>query len=110
MLRALDAKMLEAWCVASVIHSRAVQELAEQNRLIAPCPRNPAYSVPSPLLGIINRQTAILARLASELGFSPVARPRIQTDRPALLATRREDPPMMPLEEYLARAPKPLRN
>src|SRR5690348_13430820 len=58
MLRALDEKMLEAWCVASVVHRRAVQELAEQNRLIAPCPRNPAYSIPSPLIGIINRQTA----------------------------------------------------
>src|SRR5690348_2282284 len=66
MLRALDAKVLEAWCVASIIHSRAVQELTEQRRLVAPCPRNPAYSVPSPLLGIINRQTAILARLASD--------------------------------------------
>jgi P27 family predicted phage terminase small subunit len=110
MLRALDAKMLESWCVASVIHSRAVQELTEQRRLVAPCPRNPAYSVPSPLLGIINRQTAILARLASELGFSPAARPRIRTDSPTQTATELEDRPRMSLEEYLASAPRPFRN
>ena len=110
MLRALDAKMLEAWCVASVVHRRAVQELAEQNRLIAPCPRNPAYSVPSPLIGIINRQTAILARLASELGFSPAARPRIRTDGPAQKATDPEDRPSMSLEEFLESAPRPFRN
>ena len=110
MLRALDAKMIEAWCVASVIHSRAVQVLTEQKRLIALCPRNPAYSVPSPLLGIINRRTATLARLASELGFRPVARPSIRSDRPAQLPTGREDRPIMSLEEYLERAPQPLRN
>ena len=72
------------------------------------------YPQQSPYLPIINRQAVIMIKAASEMGFSPVSRPRVyaagaQPGGQGLYATSQakgrsgEEP--VTLDEYLASAP-----
>jgi terminase small subunit-like protein len=47
---------------------------------------DPGVPAASPYINIINQQAKIMLKAASELGFTPVSRPRIGADAPLLLA------------------------
>jgi phage terminase small subunit len=110
LLKHIDAAALEAWVVAHCLHRRATREQQNRGLLIRQGPQ----IIPSPLLGIINRQAVIMLRAASELGFTPVSRPRIFAAGPAIGESlssrsngRAKDAPQQSLADYLANAPRP---
>ena len=57
----------------------------------------------SPYINIINQQAKIILKAASELGFTPVSRPRIIAGAGSEFSDSTNDS----LDEYLAAAPKP---
>ena len=101
MLKSLDAGVLEAWCVAYSIHRAATAELAREGAITVRGIKDPSRQVAAPQVGIINRTSALMSRLANDLGFSPVARSRVQVADNGVSATINE-PPQVSLEEYLA--------
>ncbi len=76
LLKRLDRGALTAWVVAEDMHRQAV---IGQNKLSGLLVRTPQTQVliQSPFLPIINRQALIMLKAASELGFTPVSRPRV---------------------------------
>ena len=112
MLKNLDASVLERWVLSTWMHRQAVAELqAGGNQLIITSPSG--YPVLNPLVGVINRQALIGVKLASELGFSPVSRPRINVNGPsagedlsAVPPKRPLDAPAQSIEAYLAADPR----
>jgi P27 family predicted phage terminase small subunit len=101
MLKSLDAGVLEAWCVAYSIHRAATTELAREGAITVRGIKDPSRRVTAPQIGIINRTSALMSRLANDLGFSPVARSRVQVPDNGVSATI-DEPPQVSLEEYLA--------
>ena len=99
LLRRLDASVLETWAIAVDLQRRAIKELAEQDGLGSPAGKR--------LLTVIGRAGATVLRSASELGFSPTARPRtsVATTWRTTVPTRDDDRPRQSIEEYLASAP-----
>jgi phage terminase small subunit len=94
MLKRLDRDILAAWVVASDIHATAAMKQTEIDAgrdavlltlvggtLNAEGTRVGGQLQQSPYLPIINRQALIMARLASELGFSPVSRSRVDVGK-----------------------------
>jgi P27 family predicted phage terminase small subunit len=75
VLYRIDCEVLRAW-VETVDRRREAQQILETEI-------SPALWATSPCHGIINRTTALLVRLAAELGFSPASRPRIHVNPPA---------------------------
>jgi P27 family predicted phage terminase small subunit len=75
MLKQIDRSALEAWVVARSLHRRAVIAQSKTGLII----KSPEKGIPiqSPYLPIINRQALIMLKAASELGFTPVSRPRV---------------------------------
>ena len=74
---------------------------------------DPGVPAASPYINIINQQAKIMLKAASELGFTPVSRPRVYGG-PSVQAphfdsgsNEEEDPDHVSLEDYLASAPKP---
>lgn len=109
MLKAIDASVLECWVIAHCVHRRAVKALMTEASLVVPAAPGSAQMVQSPHLPIINRQAMIMMRAASELGFSPTARPRIgltlgggELNGPKHAPAPGEES----IDEYLARAPR----
>jgi P27 family predicted phage terminase small subunit len=77
LLKRLDAGVLACWVVALCLHEEAVQKLQLSPKII----KSPnGLPVQSPWLQILNKQAALLVRLAGELGFSPAARARVSVD------------------------------
>lgn len=77
VLRRIDKAVLAAFIVAQDIHRRAVIASATAQLLI----KSPKQELPmqNPYLPIINRQALLMARLSSELGFTPCSRARIES-------------------------------
>jgi P27 family predicted phage terminase small subunit len=106
MLRRIDRGALAVWTVAEDLHRQAV---IRQNRigLLVEAPGGSA--IQSPYLPVINRQALIMLKAASELGFSPVSRPRIFGGQPGEVprgpVAREPKGATVSLEEYLARPP-----
>ena len=75
VLRRIDKAVLAAFIIAQDIHRRAVIAAATSQLLI----KSPKQELPmqNPYLPIINRQALLMARLSSELGFTPCSRARI---------------------------------
>ena len=74
---------------------------------------DPGVPAASPYINIINQQAKIMLKAASELGFTPVSRPRINAGvgpdfSVGQFATERgiEDEDLPSFDEYLAAAPK----
>jgi P27 family predicted phage terminase small subunit len=103
MLKSLDIGLLEAWCVAYSIHRAATAELTRQGTITVIGVKNPDRRIAAPQIGIINRTATLLSRLASELGFSPTARSRVQVPSPPSLKTAYEDPSSESLDDFLLR-------
>jgi phage terminase small subunit len=91
LLRQLDRGALMAWVVAEDLHRQATIQQAKVGLLVK-APVTGAL-MQSPFLPIINRQALIMLRAASELGFSPVSRPRI-AERAGSLPVQPADVPM----------------
>lgn len=111
MLKRIDAGVLEAWVVAHCLHRRATVAQSRAGLLFKQGGSD--FPVQSPYIPIINRQALIMMRAASELGFSPVSRPRIFAGGPPVRAgdalsrpTNGRDAPKQTIEAFLANAPR----
>jgi phage terminase small subunit len=110
LLAHIDRGVLAVWVVAEDLHRRAV---VAQNRAASRLVQAPLASTPmqSPYLAIINKQGMMMIKAASELGFSPVSRPRIGAgvSTPPAGSERtngaRGSKPGSGLEEFLASHP-----
>jgi P27 family predicted phage terminase small subunit len=74
LLKRIDHGALLVWVVAEDLHRQATRAQARTG-LVVKLPSG--VPMQSPYLPIINRQGLIMLKAASELGFSPVSRPRI---------------------------------
>jgi len=74
VLKAIDQAMLRAW-VETVDRRNEAQQLLEAETSATTWLASATHRV-------IDRTTTLLIRLASELGFSPAARPRLRVEAP----------------------------
>jgi P27 family predicted phage terminase small subunit len=107
LLRRIDRGVLTGWVVVEDLLRRA-SEAVNQGGLMARV-SDVTLAVPAPAVGIVLKATAAMARLASELGFSPAARARVyagsqpRPEPPVVRAGgKRRDNDPIPLAEYLA--------
>lgn len=110
MLKLIDAPTLESWVIAHCLHRRATMELNKRSGINVLLAKNGTQLVPQPLISLINKQALIMVKLASELGFTPVSRPRIGGG-PAAEGLHKpvadaRDQPTQSLEAFLAAAPR----
>jgi P27 family predicted phage terminase small subunit len=80
VLRAADRGVLAVWCEAEEHHRVATEAQARLDAgssLPLLAKGKEGQPVPSPYLRIINHAALLMLRAASELGFSPAARPRL---------------------------------
>lgn len=77
LLKRIDSSVLETWCVAHVLHRKALAEVTKFGMLM----KAPKTGVPvqSPYLPVVNKQALIMMRAIDHLGFSPASRTRIMT-------------------------------
>ena len=74
LLRRLDRAVLAAFVVAEQLHGQAIAGVARTGLLTQGSMGQP---VPNPLLKIATLQALVMVRCASELGFTPASRSRI---------------------------------
>lgn len=81
VLKRIDKSVLAGFIVAADTHRKASIEAGRSGLLI----KSPTLGVPiqNPYLPIMNRQMMLMLRAASELGFTPSARARIDSGNPA---------------------------
>lgn len=78
LLKLLDASVFVTWVVASDLHKQASRKLNEGVMLI----KTPnGMPVQSPYISILNKQAAIMMKAASEMGFTPSSRSRVEIDK-----------------------------
>lgn len=75
ILRRIDKAILAGFIVAEDTHRKASIAMAQSQLLV----KSPKQELPmqNPYLAIINRQMVLMIRAASELGFTPCSRARI---------------------------------
>jgi P27 family predicted phage terminase small subunit len=81
VLKLLDRSALVMWVEAEDRHRGAMIAQATLNRRAPDAPwlvKGPEGLIMSPYVEIIDRAAKIMIRMMTELGFSPVARPRIR--------------------------------
>jgi P27 family predicted phage terminase small subunit len=114
LLKACDFGTLVTFVEAEDRHRNAIVALAKQDENSTHpmvVETKSGNLIQSPYVGIINRAAMLMIRAASELGFSPAARPRLAVatgmvmDAPALGAPA---PPSDNLDSFLARRPEAL--
>jgi P27 family predicted phage terminase small subunit len=71
LLTGSDREVLVIWCVASVEHARAVQEVRKLGQVVKTKDGN---AIQNPFLPIVNKQALIMLRAGAEMGFSPASR------------------------------------
>jgi P27 family predicted phage terminase small subunit len=92
LLKRIDRGALLSWVVAEDLHRQAAIAQAKVGLLVRVKTKatagkdDPGVPVASPYINIINQQAKIMLKAASELGFTPVSRPRIGAGTPALPA------------------------
>jgi P27 family predicted phage terminase small subunit len=81
ILRRIDKTVLAGFIVAADTHRQAVIALQKSQLLV----KSPKQELPlqNPYLPIVNRQMILMMRAASELGFTPCARARIDAGNPS---------------------------
>jgi len=82
VLKKIDKSILAGFIVAEEIHRIAATELAAK-LLIKTSPLQGVLPQPNPYMFIVNRQMMLMMRAASELGFTPCSRARIDAGKPA---------------------------
>jgi P27 family predicted phage terminase small subunit len=119
LLKRIDRGALIAWVVAEDLHRQAAIAQTKVGLLMRVKTRatmsqdDPGVPAASPYINIINQQAKIMLKAASELGFTPVSRPRVyggpsvQAPHFGSGSNEEEDPDHVSLEDYLASAPKP---
>jgi P27 family predicted phage terminase small subunit len=75
VLKRIDKAILAGFIVAQDTHRRAAAAMSSMQLLV----KSPKLELPmqNPYLPIVNRQFVLMVRAASELGFTPCARARI---------------------------------
>jgi phage terminase small subunit len=117
LLKRIDGGVLVVWAVAEDLHRQAAEAQAKVGLLVRIKTRatinqdDPGVPAASPYINIINQQAKIMLKAASELGFTPVSRPRIYGGPSAPGPNFGVNPAEttkdhISLDEYLARAPK----
>jgi len=108
MLKRIDARMLEAFVMAVYMHRQAAMHVTREPTVT----QGPQESQ-SPWLTIMNKQALVIKAYATELGFSPVSRTRINTQvvgealGPAAARANAKDAPSQSIDAYLASTPRP---
>lgn len=75
LLKKLDMSILEVWASAADLYRKAQAGLAKTGLLVkAP---NTGVPMQSPYLAIANKQAQIMAKAATEMGFTPASRSRV---------------------------------
>lgn len=77
LLKRIDSSVLTIWVTAENLYREASLRVAETGTVIKTENGNP---IQNPYLSIMNKQAAIMLKVASELGFSPAARPRLSIE------------------------------
>jgi phage terminase small subunit len=106
LLKRCDQSLLTAWVVAEDLHRAACAAQAGQPLLVESSVKG--VKIQSGYLAIINRQAVILMKAASELGFTPTARPRIGAFQDGAARSAKKVPkgsPTVPLDEFLDQNP-----
>lgn len=75
LLKQVDRSALTVWVVAEQAHREAALAVARYGMLMR---SHAGEFYPSPYVGIMNKQASLMLKAASELGFTPASRPRIQ--------------------------------
>jgi P27 family predicted phage terminase small subunit len=85
ILRRIDKAVLAGFIVAEDTHRKACVAMAQSQLLV----KSPKQELPmqNPYLAIINRQMVLMIRAASELGFTPCSRARIDAGKPSSAPT-----------------------
>ena len=78
ILRKIDKAVLAGFIVAEDTHRKASIAMAQSQLLV----KSPKQELPmqNPYLAIVNRQCVLMIRAASELGFTPCSRARIDAN------------------------------
>lgn len=77
VLKRIDSSVLAIWVVAEYLHRDATQKVMATGSIVKTERGNP---IQNPYLPVINRQAQIMLKAASELGFTPASRPRLEID------------------------------
>jgi P27 family predicted phage terminase small subunit len=79
ILRRIDKAVLAGFIIAEDTHRKASIAMAQSQLLV----KSPKQELPmqNPYLAIINRQMVLMIRAASELGFTPCSRARIDAGK-----------------------------
>ena len=78
LLKQLDRSVLAIWVVAEDLHREAAEKVTQYGLLT----KSPHAGLPlqSPYLAILNKQAQLMLKAASELGFTPSSRSRVQIE------------------------------
>jgi P27 family predicted phage terminase small subunit len=79
LLKRIDKAVLAAFIIAQDIHRRATQ-MHQAGKMLIKSPHG--MPMQNPYLPIINRQMILMIRAASEMGFTPCSRARIDAGTP----------------------------
>lgn len=79
MLKPVDAELLERLCVALALARQAMDDVITTGLMITSDRGRPMQN---PSMGVVNRQTEIARKLASELGLPVTARVRLNAPEP----------------------------
>jgi len=80
VLKRIDKSTLASFILAEDTHRLAAIAVNQEGLLVA-SPRQ-GILLQNPYLAIMNRQAQLMLRAATELGFTPVSRARIESGRP----------------------------
>lgn len=78
MLRSLDHEMLVSYCVAVAERDELIIKLNKLRSKVVITKKG--NMIQHPYVGMLNRQVLIIAKLGSELGFSPTSRARLKVN------------------------------
>jgi P27 family predicted phage terminase small subunit len=118
MLKQIDRGTLVVWVVAEDLHRQAATAQGQLGLLMRVKTRatmnqdDPGVPAASPYINIVNQQAKIMLKAASELGFTPVSRPRVyggpSVPEPNFNvgASDKQHEGRLSLDEFLASAPK----
>ena len=75
LLKKIDKHLLVSWAIACDMHRQACIAVQKSGMIV----KSPDKGVPmqNPYLAIINRQSVVMTKCASEMGFSPISRTKI---------------------------------
>jgi P27 family predicted phage terminase small subunit len=77
LLKRVDRSTLVVWVIAEDLHRQAVEKINGGAMLI----KTPnGMPIQSPYISIINKQACVMLKAASEMGFTPASRSRVEID------------------------------